>query len=431
MSLRRSESYYNPGGKQRLLDMRLPLYSQPIPETAEQPSEAGCVDPLEEGEYWWDGGDDDHSCDPSSTETGTTPPRSVHSDFSPASSWSKDGCFDGDRKRSRSRSTKNAREDTSSAPIDFSQAQISPSTQSKPIAIEPPSPSRSSLDASIPVLSARGDIHGAYFPNHEDPKTRIVTPHPFGKDAAMAHENSVKLAAESCDWTKVRPLPIDAYGPPYPDDIAAAYRAQYANAKYYPSNYPFHGNPPVPLSSSNPPNVTFFSSTSAPRVPSAQNQASSVLPTPSPTTPTVTDAASAAASQTQTSTSNSKSACNSKLQYEKQMARHFTRIVAAKSAATVAVSGVSATAYLEGVSRKRGSKPESPRLTPQPESPAPMTPMSLEEDVGYMSRGRIMTPLDFLRVEKEVAEANRLEQSDQFMSNMHRRHGSQTSPSCF
>lgn len=98
MSLRRSKSYYNSGGKQRLLDMRVPLHSQPIPETPEQPSEASCVDPLEYGEYWWDGSDDDHSCDSSSTETGTTPPPSVHSDFSPASSWSKDGCFDGDRK---------------------------------------------------------------------------------------------------------------------------------------------------------------------------------------------------------------------------------------------------------------------------------------------------------------------------------------------
>ncbi|KAK4188991.1 hypothetical protein QBC35DRAFT_450746 [Podospora australis] len=398
--LKRSISYHSK--QKKLLDSCGPLYRQPAPVT---PESAGSVDLFEDGEYWYH-----DEASESSTETETTA-----SDLSPASSWSRNGCFEENKRRSGTRRKNLSGISAFSSNI----SQISPSTQRKPITIGISSSSRSSVDASIPVLSARGDIQGGYFPLHEDPRTRIITPHPFQKDAEMAHENSVKLAAEFCrddrDTISGGDASVDAFGEPYNHDSAALYHARYANAPYYPSNYPFHGDPPaLKASSKSPtplplgPNAIQNQTPSTPAAKATANRTTKVAALPSRARPTKTTAKPP----------------NSKLQYEKQMARHYTRL-AAKSAATTAISDISAIARREAFWKGSGTKPASPRLAPQKGSPGPMTPMSLEGDAGYLSRGRAMTPLDAQRIENELARANRLAYTGPS------RQGSQHSLSCF
>ncbi|EGS22664.1 uncharacterized protein CTHT_0011370 [Thermochaetoides thermophila DSM 1495] len=45
-----------------------------------------------------------------------------------------------------------------------------------------------------PPLSARGDIPGAYFPLHEDPRSRVKIPHPFREGATTPHGESASHA---------------------------------------------------------------------------------------------------------------------------------------------------------------------------------------------------------------------------------------------
>ncbi|KAL8383603.1 hypothetical protein RB595_010682 [Gaeumannomyces hyphopodioides] len=70
-------------------------------------------------------------------------------------------------------------------------------TRSRPIAIEMPSSRRiRSRDPPSAPLSARGDLPGGYFPEHEDPETRVHRPHPFHADANEARRQSIAKANE-------------------------------------------------------------------------------------------------------------------------------------------------------------------------------------------------------------------------------------------
>ncbi|KAK3367164.1 hypothetical protein B0T24DRAFT_535256, partial [Lasiosphaeria ovina] len=61
-------------------------------------------------------------------------------------------------------------------------------SRSKPIDIEMPSFRRASGRVETPIepLSARGDIPGAYFPRHEDPKSRVRKLHPFEQESFVS-----------------------------------------------------------------------------------------------------------------------------------------------------------------------------------------------------------------------------------------------------
>ncbi|KLU90567.1 hypothetical protein MAPG_10419 [Magnaporthiopsis poae ATCC 64411] len=71
--------------------------------------------------------------------------------------------------------------------------------RSRPIAIEIPTSRRlRSGDPPSAPLSARGDLPGGYFPEHEDPETRVHRPHPFHADATEARRKSIARANEEC-----------------------------------------------------------------------------------------------------------------------------------------------------------------------------------------------------------------------------------------
>ncbi|KAL8407471.1 hypothetical protein RB594_006335 [Gaeumannomyces avenae] len=70
-------------------------------------------------------------------------------------------------------------------------------TRSRPIAIEMPASRRiRSRDPPSAPLSARGDLPGGYFPEHEDPETRVHRPHPFHADTNEARRQSIARANE-------------------------------------------------------------------------------------------------------------------------------------------------------------------------------------------------------------------------------------------
>ncbi|KAK4239484.1 hypothetical protein C8A03DRAFT_42891 [Achaetomium macrosporum] len=78
---------------------------------------------------------------------------------------------------------------------------LSPSSKSRPIAIQLPKgrradPTLTSTFTPPAPLSARGDIPGGYFPLHEDPESRVRIPHPFQFDVDMARRSSLQRAAE-------------------------------------------------------------------------------------------------------------------------------------------------------------------------------------------------------------------------------------------
>ncbi|KAH8197981.1 hypothetical protein TruAng_007845 [Truncatella angustata] len=147
----------------------------------------------------------------------------------------------------------------------------SPTSASRPIAIELPTikkstPSSSSVYTPPAPLSARGDLPGGYFPFHED-QARVYRSHPFHLDASKARQKSIQ-DAQACSpdclplpsappVTGLAPsarvplpvkMPSQTTAPP-PKAMAgrntpvASYMPSGAHAnplpmgKYYPSNY--------------------------------------------------------------------------------------------------------------------------------------------------------------------------------------------------
>ncbi|KAI1433685.1 hypothetical protein GGR50DRAFT_473406 [Xylaria sp. CBS 124048] len=67
--------------------------------------------------------------------------------------------------------------------------------RSQPIAIELPTATRFNSGLPPAPLSARGEVHGGYFPLHEE-HVRVYHHHPFHIDAARAHMESIQRASQ-------------------------------------------------------------------------------------------------------------------------------------------------------------------------------------------------------------------------------------------
>lgn len=160
------------------------------------------------------------------------------------------------------------------------------SVASQPIAIELPSIRRfgaSPVYTPPEPLSARGDLQGGYFPNHEDPKKRVRKPHPFQPDARKGtgrHQSALpvldgrpsgptqpKMASaafatsfmsDSAQYHPLRSAVDAAVSQPMPHTTNHTPVASYMPSgegdylpmgKYYPSNYesrnPPRSNPPT------------------------------------------------------------------------------------------------------------------------------------------------------------------------------------------
>ncbi|KAK6085461.1 hypothetical protein SCUP234_03009 [Seiridium cupressi] len=171
-------------------------------------------------------------------------------------------------------------------------SQTSPTSASRPIAIELPTvkkatPNSSSVYTPPAPLSARGDLPGGYFPLHEE-QSRVYRSHPFHLDVSKARERSHQRASQSCSPDSLPaftappvigrapspaklPMPVhmpsQASAPPPTATGSSSSRANtpvasyipsgvHANplpmGKYYPSNYE-NSRPPQQLQSTRPP----------------------------------------------------------------------------------------------------------------------------------------------------------------------------------
>jgi len=162
-----------------------------------------------------------------------------------------------------------------------SSSSLSASNTSSPIAIE--LPRATTRIGSAPVytppepLSARGDLPGGYFPNHEDPKSRVQRTHPFHRDkkdpnTRTTASNPVHDAAGSyrdhrrpvhrpytTSAMSTANVPVASYFPTgYHDTVLPM-------GKYYPSNYErAHGQSrPTSATPSSPADIRSPGSTSA------------------------------------------------------------------------------------------------------------------------------------------------------------------------
>ncbi|KAG6316741.1 hypothetical protein E4U44_000494 [Claviceps purpurea] len=115
-----------------------------------------------------------------------------------------------------------------------------------PSPIDIPKPRKiSSNRACTPLepLSARGDLPGAYFPLHEDPKERIRRPHPFACEAAHSHparvSDTVAMHAERARSSHASLSASVAHSStPVLTYIAPGFHdAPLPLGKYYPTNY--------------------------------------------------------------------------------------------------------------------------------------------------------------------------------------------------
>ncbi|KAG6003944.1 hypothetical protein E4U21_001570 [Claviceps maximensis] len=118
---------------------------------------------------------------------------------------------------------------------------------SNPITIEIPKPRRDfssgSTDTPPEPLSARGDLPGAYFPLHEDPKERVRRPHPFACESTHLHHNwvsdSVVMQAERARSPHATMSASVSHSiTPVSSYIAPGFHdAPLPLGKYYPTNY--------------------------------------------------------------------------------------------------------------------------------------------------------------------------------------------------
>ncbi|KAM3447068.1 hypothetical protein MY3296_009063 [Beauveria thailandica] len=117
------------------------------------------------------------------------------------------------------------------------------SPRSRPIAIELPKPKKSGASVYTPTetLSARGDLPGGYFPMHEDPKCRIHRPHPFRSEREnrqnkpeinidMQVPREQPSASTAPVWQSTH-TPVSSYMP------SGMHEHALPVGKYYPSNY--------------------------------------------------------------------------------------------------------------------------------------------------------------------------------------------------
>ncbi|KAH7390091.1 hypothetical protein BKA64DRAFT_112774 [Cadophora sp. MPI-SDFR-AT-0126] len=216
--------------------------------------------------------------------------------------------------------------------------------RSQPIAIELPSRGT----AAYTPLSARGDLPGGYFPNHEE-ITKPYRSHPFSNHHGRSHQsespmtNSPKFSPASDTTPKMSThmLSPSAFGqlsPTLPETL------RIPMGKYHPSNY------------KSPASTEVSTPTSDPRTP---------LP---PTNLSIPTTSNKRASKERPGHERKSSDIKRKLQqYQREM------IAQARAAAPMKQGGIS-------------KEPNSPRLQPMG-SPGPITPFELEEADGYMVAG--------------------------------------------
>ncbi|KAK4161421.1 hypothetical protein QBC43DRAFT_96227 [Cladorrhinum sp. PSN259] len=242
--------------------------------------------------------------------------------------------------------------------------QISPSSQSRAIAI--PSTRRSEPN-SVPALSARGDLQGAYFPRHEDPNRRITPTHPFQSHAVMARRNSIKQAAASARAK----IPTTA-------EIGLDGKPKIPTGKYYPANWEkAHNQPPLPipaeLQSLVQPSITVPYNPTSPKKFNPVSFNKPLSPSPGTQIPT---------------NGNHR---HNRTESEAQ------RLVHAYQREMVIQASMGIVSVAEGSTYRGDSSPAagpiSPRLEPLGSPIGPVTPMSLEdENGGYLTLGQPMTP---------------------------------------
>ncbi|KAL2062129.1 hypothetical protein VTL71DRAFT_6395 [Oculimacula yallundae] len=201
-------------------------------------------------------------------------------------------------------------------------------------------------------LSARGDLPGGYFPNHEE-VTKSYRSHPFSNHPGRSHQSESPMnmsptftpTSDTTPKMSTHMLSSSAFGqfsPPIPETL------RIPMGKYHPSNY----KSPVSTGSSTP--------TSTPRAPLPPNNLS--IP-----------------SMPNKRGSNDRPGHERKSSDTKRKLQEYQRnmIAQARSAAPVAVKDGSVS---------RAPKPTSPRLQPLG-SPGPITPFELEEADGYIVAG--------------------------------------------
>jgi len=217
--------------------------------------------------------------------------------------------------------------------------------RSQPIAIEPPSRGT----AAYTPLSARGDLPGGYFPNHEE-ITKPYRSHPFSYHHGRSHQNESTMTmsptfSPTSDSTPKVPthlLSPSAFGqlsPTIPETL------RIPMGKYHPSNY------------KSPASTEVSTPTSNPRTP---------LP---PTNLSIPTTSSKRGSKERPGHERKSSDIKRKLQqYQREM------IAQARAAAPTMKDG------------RISKEPSSPRLQPLG-SPGPITPFDLEEADGYIVAG--------------------------------------------
>lgn len=276
-------------------------------------------------------------------------------------------------------------------------------TRSKPIAIElPPTRRLSTAPIETPPspLSARGDIQGGYFPNHEDPASRVHQPHPFFTlDPSKARHKALHRAAETTHLTapltdsRVRTMANDRSHSPLGSSVSGTRSAGLHTpvSSYMPSGA--HDNMALPMGKYYPSNYEHRMASNSSQ-PSQQRRPS-----------TRADAAGVAHSEPQLRYRRENSHLRTGSEAKRLVEQYQRDMVAQASMALYSnASGMSPSARIPdnaglrniqlGTTMLRTHKPLSPRLVPLG-SPGPVTPMELDGNGdGYLSRGRATGGLD-------------------------------------
>ncbi|KAK4150946.1 hypothetical protein C8A00DRAFT_17579 [Chaetomidium leptoderma] len=274
-----------------------------------------------------------------------------------------------------------------------SYSRVTPSSKSRPIAIEssggrPTDPTSTSSPIPPEPLSARGDIVGGYFPLHEDPLSRVHTPHPFHPDTDMARQSSLQRTAESSkSGAETRPLsPAHASEPVHgslsnPRSVLTSPDTPISS--YIPSG--FHDNVALPMGKYYPSNWEQRHG----KVP--QNRPSTAT---LPTGPAIKSESQVPKYRGEQMPPRPGSDVKRRLQqYQRDMvaqaAMAANALIAAggsaNSAALSSLRGVPLPRAQLAANFLRTHKPLAPRLQPVG-SPGPVTPMSLEAEC-YLSLG--------------------------------------------
>ncbi|KAK3364460.1 hypothetical protein B0T25DRAFT_442110 [Lasiosphaeria hispida] len=300
--------------------------------------------------------------------------------------------------------------------------------RSQPIAIEIPANRKINLDSDSAAadtppepLSARGDIPGGYFPQHEDPKSRVRRPHPFHLDASKAKHRSLHQAAESSNPSShVGTIPEYSFVSAGSAVNSAMSGSHTPVSSYIPTGV--HDNAALPLGKYYPSNYE--------RRPSNNN--TQYLQPPATTSGARSESQVSKVRREPCHTRSTSEVKRRLLQYQRDMVAQATVAASALLANNTSllndpetgskiIGGMSLPTIQLGGKLIKNHKPRSPKLAPMG-SPGPVTPMSLEGGGdSYLTLGRPMTGPD---AEHQVAEVARVVRAE----NGRQRHGDACSP---